>query len=131
MNRELLARTRDRIAAVADEHCGMEHYVRGPDNYPGVMPGVGDPPCGTTACIAGHAVAVHFGLARSSTDAFGQVAAEVLDLPNTALFHMQFWPAKFQAMYHREGPAKAMVAVCDAVLDGTLEVGKLWDEEPT
>lgn len=130
MNRELLAKVRDRIAEVGDDHCDMSDYT-----VNGTMPGSGEPPCGTKACIAGHAFAVQFGsfgqhaVRRSELRVLGsgilsQKAARLLDLPDERLFYANCWPARHRHLAADEGDAKAMLAICDGLLDDTLDLGE-------
>lgn len=117
MNRELLARVRDRIAEVGNEHCNMGIWSEGR------MVGSGEPDCGTTACIAGHTIAVSqktFHQGRSRITFPGYRAQELLALPSRDLFYRSFWPERFHRTLEDEGDAKGMLAICDALLDGSL-----------
>lgn len=134
MNRELLARVRDRIAEVGNEHCDMLYYASAPTNDEGfTLVGDGEPSCGTTGCIAGHVVAMQFGALRYGGVGdwyvegrevnVGTVAAGLLGLrPNEArvLFYRCHWPTHYREILNNEGDAKGMLAVCDALLDGAL-----------
>lgn len=135
INRALLARTRDRIAEVGDDHCNMNSYLSGP--HPGLivpglaMPGAGLPECGTTACIAGHALAIERGTftqADAVADFAGAAAADLLGLP-TAVFYDEEWPERFRQVLLTEGHAKGMLAVCDALLDGTVSPDEFGSEQ--
>ena len=156
MNRELLGRVRDRIAEVGDEGSDMNSWVgvpRGPDGTLRdaivTLSGKGD--CGTTGCIAGHAVAITTGsltyipIEQLFTDGDGRQydsmailaeqsvagrAAELLDIdPLDAhrLFHHDYWPQRHQDVRTDEGNAKGMITVIDDLLSGriTFEDGLL------
>ena len=78
-------------------------------------------PCGTTACIAGWAVALRTGhaleeLEERKTRGVEQLAVEALDLSlfsAGALFHVSRWPEPFQSDYWaaRTRTERAAVAV--------------------
>lgn len=128
MNKELLARVRDRIAAVGEDHCDMDNW-----SYGGPMKGSGEPVCGTTACIAGHALAIRDGLFveknyKGQAD-IAWTASDFLDLPNENLFYDGFWPDKYANLLQDEGNAKAMLAICDDLLDGHLTPEDIFPEE--
>lgn len=115
MNRELLAQVRDRIAAVGDDHCDMRFWAQG------TVSSAGDPDCGTTACIAGYTIAMAYGVFTPSAEIWPEREARyLLDLPSSDLFHASCWPDRFQDLREDEGDAKAMLAIVDAILDGTV-----------
>lgn len=114
MNRVLLAKVRDRIAEVGNEHCNMHEWAQG------TVQAQGEPACGTTACIAGWTLAVHRG-AYDGADLEGLQGVEVLlDVPSDELFFKSSWPSHYGRIADDEGDAKGMLAVCDALLDGAL-----------
>lgn len=134
MNRELMARVRDRIAEVGNEHCNMGWWVlghgRGGDLRPGTVTGSGEIACRTTACIAGHAVAVWQGSA-DSTMRIQTLAMEALGLDvNPPLFSLEAWPKHYQQVCFDEGDAKGMLAILDDILDGKLDPNTLRELTP-
>lgn len=132
MNRELLARVRDRIAEVGNEHCAMSPWAEG------TVKGDGEPNCGTTACIAGWTLAVIKGEWRMS-DSYSDLTRDIkgatwlLDLPSEVeLFHRDLWPGHYQDLAKSEGDAKGMLSLLDAILDGRVifnDDGRLVDLE--
>lgn len=129
MNREMIARTRDRIAEVGNDHCDMAYWVANPiieqhaDDFENIiMPGSGVPPCGTTACIAGHAVAVARGQACGD-EMVDWRAVRALGLTyeqGGALFNTDEWPHRYRKLLAMEGDAKAMIQILDDLLDGNV-----------
>lgn len=119
MNRVLLAKVRDRIAEVGEEHCDMNHWARGN------LLGTGELTCGTAGCIAGWTVAVNDGNFGGSgiLGHPAHVAKKLLDFPSLHAFYQEHWPQKYRQILRDEGDAKGMLAVCDALLDGTLQFG--------
>lgn len=123
MNRELVAKVRDRIAEVGNEHCHMASWVKG-----NKVTAAGEAECETTACIGGWAIAIHrgklYGIENETSRGSGELeetAVRLLDL-DRRFFHASYWPARFQVILRDEGDAKGMLAILDALLDGDPEV---------
>lgn len=131
-NFEMIARVRDRIAEVGDEHCDMDYFAFDHEQADRSMPGSGEPPCGTVACIAGHAVAVHRGfirlldLPRAERD-----GARILGLDggriegDVPLFYESEWPRSYSDTLQAEGHAKGMLAILDDILDRKIDPNTL------
>lgn len=116
MNRELLARVRDRIAEVGNEHCDMDNFAKG-----GTVAASGAMACGTTACIAGYAIAMSRGAYDiSMVDEPADVASDLLGFSSNQPFYVGYWPYDYVRTLQDEGDAKGMLAVCDALLDGSI-----------
>lgn len=147
MNRELLIQVRDRIASVDAEAALMATWI-GPEvaskRPNGWLSLAGEGACETSGCIAGHTIALATGEFRvfydlhsdviDFEDGFGRkvewpadVAAKLLDLTTEQCCHIFYpndWEQKFRTMKHNEGDQKAMIALLDAIIDGTY----VWDE---
>lgn len=116
MNKTRVRAVRNRIAKLPTESCAMDSWSHGE------MVGKGKPACGTTACIAGHALAQKHGLFNASTYEGNPAneAQEYLGLHDVDLFLDYCWPVKYQYMQTETGDAVAMVAVLDDLLSGKL-----------
>jgi hypothetical protein len=137
MNREAMSKTRDRIAEVGNGGCDMNNWI-GPTKARTAL--AGEAACGTTGCIAGHALAVHHGTLyyTASSERFavknptgrGTITinpaargADILALTYgeaANLFHASNWPEEHKSLRLAEGDAKAMLKVLDDLLDGIL-----------
>lgn len=133
MNYEMINAVRDRIAAVGNEHCNMHRWISSPKR--GALnvqiSGSGEPPCGTTACIAGHLLAIKNGTftwhESLSDEYIPEKAAEILGINNPGLFFMHCWPKHYKDLAESEGHAKGMIAILDAIVDGTVDPEKLYE----
>jgi hypothetical protein len=120
MDRELLARVRDRIAEVGNEHCDMGLFVDG------CVTGSGAPECGTSACIAGWTLAVARGAFDQSwhwNESPALDAGRLLGLTDNeldSLFFVHEWPSHYLELRSAEGDAKGMLSLLDAILDGRV-----------
>lgn len=123
-NFEMIARVRDRIAEVGNEHCDMDSWAHGE------VSGSGEPACGTTACVAGWTMAVALGRWNGEWLEGQPEPAELLGIPDPtgddpSLFYKALWPAEYRHIAVAEGDAKGMLAILDDILDRKIDPNTL------
>lgn len=139
-----MRQVRDRIASVDADRIEMADWSGDPSEEDEVVVLNGEGECGTTGCIAGHAVAVVTGELiwgfneegyRQYFDGHGQpikdmrtTGENILGLSSAEserIFYKASWPMKYQDIAEEETQQKAVVSLLDDLIDGLL----VWDEE--
>lgn len=118
MNLQNLRKVRDRISRLDGAFSDMSIWAHGK------MIGEGTPECGTTACIAGHTIAVEHGHYREDEtyDPYDE-ARRILDLTAnqaSALFYSSRWKPEYKALIGALGDKAGMVKMLDDVISGQL-----------
>jgi hypothetical protein len=157
MNLDKMAELRDHIAGVPEQACHMDTWIGSgycrdlTDDLSQLDDGTYELPlldadgqCGTSGCIAGHAVALFTGNLSSILDRSGEVighfngkgvkvdpgeeATRLLDLStaqSVSLFYERHWPSSYQQEMKQENARKAMLHLLTDIVDGLV----VWDEE--
>lgn len=136
MNIDMMKRTRARIASAGPNHCDMNWFIHSTGGKGAVVKGVGRLDCGTTACVAGFAIAVDRRVFTEDEcwdiDENG-LGADILGLETDGecpLFHKDQWPAHYYDMAKAQGDQPAMLALLDAMIDGTVVLDrKVWRDQ--
>ncbi len=121
MNLENLSKVRDRIAEVGVEHCFMGTYAIGE------VSASGEPDCGTSACIAGWALAVKNGsfvqkvFGVPSLHYANEAAVFLGFAEENNLFWGSKWPARYLRIATAEGDGKAMLQILDDLISGLVD----------
>lgn len=134
MNIDNIIRLHERLVEVGPEHVDMDTFLwisRGHEAEG--LSGTGEISCGTTACLAGHAAALHMGMIHSHFGvlSYEKTAGEFLEITpeqGDILFYEGRWPYRFRQIVldtnyrtgnHQAGDHAGMLALLEAlVLEG-------------
>lgn len=84
------------------------------------------PECGTVACLSGWEILLY---GKLTTDDV-KVSQERLELPNSSLFFIQFWPNQFRSAIRDEKPGtKAYAQIVAAAVEDYIKTGGWQNRE--